>query len=135
MRAIATFFFLLCSIAFSSETDWRHHARRLSGYVQTTQREAVRWLKSQKRLEKKLVPALETRDRYLALDVIAELQMTSLLPELFKWTTRDESGAVVLTINTLLTPQTRDSIIEHYENILSRLSIVPLSIPSMLAVL
>lgn len=132
-------FLLLLALSFatvqSAEPDWRYHARRLTGFSDATHRNSLATLKRMRNLPSILPGALAGPDRYLALDVISTLSFTELLPVLFQSVPDDESGAVALAINALLTSETRPLLIENYTNFLSNVHRKALSVPSTLAIL
>jgi hypothetical protein len=132
-------FILLFAISLgtvhSADRDWRYHARRLTGFSDATHRDSLATLKKMRDLPALLPDALRGPDRYLALDVLSTLRFASLLPVLFEAIPEDESGAVALAVNALLTAENRPAIVQTYSKFLSDLSRKPLSVPTTLAIL
>lgn len=124
-----------CQTGIASPESWTYHARRLTGYAESTQLRSFKALKSTPNLESILRTALLTEDRYLAFDVISALQLTALIPDLFKVSLTEESAAAVLTLNTLLNNETRDVLVENYLKQLGGLENGSFSLPAFVAVL
>lgn len=135
MRFLALLLATSTAFAAAPVRDWQYHARRLTGFSDTTRRESLHQLRQRKHLQSELRTALSGRQRYLALDVITTLGFHDFLQDLFPLTHQDESGAVILAINALLTQKTRPQILEHYTAVLERLNTVPLSAPAIMALL
>ncbi len=94
----------LLLIAFSAhaeEVAWTKLARQM-GRSEAARREAVRQLSKRKELPKQLRAALNTSDKYLALEVITALGVKETLPDLERLADRDENGAIHLTLAALL---------------------------------
>lgn len=115
----------------SRQDDWAKHALRLTGESQRVRRRAIESLKQIPALDAILKTALGTSQRYLALDTIAALQRVSTLSDLFAVASDEKSGAVYLTINTLINEVTLPSIQEHYLKVLSQPDL-PAPIPLIL---
>ncbi len=122
-------------IGFSQDPDWKYHARRLTGFSDSTQRASLHALKTNGHLAESLKAALRTGDKYLALDVISTLSLKDFVPVLMPLVATDESGAVALALNTLLTPDTHRHIETQYLGLISNMHRVPLSAPTTMAIL
>lgn len=128
---------IACQIIIAAPVakDWQYHARRLTGYEEPIRVASLRALKQTKTIAADVEAALEGPDRYLALDVIATLDLQSTLPALFRASDKDEDGVVSLAINALITPDNVGQITEFYVKRLNRAYRKALSVPSFVAIL
>ncbi len=128
--------FLVAAIALAVPAkEWQYYARRLTGYEEPTRTASLRALKQIKTIAADVAAALEGPDRYLALDVIATLDLQGTLPALFRASDRDEDGVVYLAINALITSDNVQEITEFYDQRLGRANWKALSVPSFVAIL
>lgn len=111
----ATLALVICLTAVSAQASvaWTKLARQV-GQNETHHEEAIRRLRQIKNLDHILIKALETSQRSLALDVITALELRDLVPELLQRVAADEDGFLVLTLNSLLTPENKSLILETY---------------------
>src|SRR5688500_14939679 len=84
---------LLSLHALAATPTWAEAARK-AGQSETAQvrSEALAELRKEKNLDQKLIAALDTSDRYLALEAISALQMKKLVPELLDKVEKDKDG-------------------------------------------
>jgi hypothetical protein len=104
MRIVLLLALLTPLAAFAGSADWSVHARRFTGESASVRAQAIRKLRNFPGLEAELKKALGTRERFLALDVITTLKVSSLLPHLLKSSLTDDSGSTYHAINALITP-------------------------------
>lgn len=133
--AILATYLIAAVVSAAPAGTWQHHARRLTGYEEPIRIASLRALKQNKSIAAEVEKSLEGPDRYLALDVIATLDLQSTLPALFRASDRDEDGVVYLAINALITPDNVDEITSFYTRRLSRANWKALSVPSFVAIL
>lgn len=92
---------------------WQDEARRLSGESDSVTREMKSRLKKRSGLEKELLKAWETSDRFLALEVITALDLKSLISFLNENAFKDPDGYTLLTLNTFLDKNNQASWLRH----------------------
>ena len=100
MQRFSILLLLLCSFEVRA-SQWVELTRRI-GRSDADHRQAVAALKQIKGLEGELIRALSGNDKYLALEVISELKLTSTLPRLLELAPTDENGAIYLTLSSLI---------------------------------
>lgn len=116
------------------DPNWIQRARKV-GQSETpaARNAALAGLRKQKNLSSKLVKALDSKDRALALDAIGALPLKDLVPELQKRASSDPDGFLILTLSSLLDQQNKDSILSTYKEALDNESEVsPAAIVAML---
>lgn len=96
-----------------AEVHWTKLARQV-GQNEKNHALVIRRLRETKNLEQTLLKALETPQRSLALDVISALRMETMIPELLDRVAADEDGFLVLTLNSLLSQETKSRILDSY---------------------
>jgi hypothetical protein len=123
--------------ADESRKPWAQEAFRLSGESEQIRQRAIRRLTETSQLDDLLKAALHDDDRNLALDVIAALHRTPLMPALMESSLKavDPDGQVHLTLNALLDAETRPKLISFYQVRISASKNAPLSTPATLAIL
>lgn len=138
MQKIGSFIFLLIALAspVSAETeDWVVLAKRLTNDSEQQQQAVIKELKQIKNLSTKLLPALDTADRHLALEVMVALQMTELVPMLLRKVKEDRQGFLTLAINALLTQAIVDPVSRVYARLLHPKNADELSPGTIMAIL
>lgn len=115
--------------------EWAFYAMRLSGESEKVRRHALRRLRLIDDLNRRLVEGLRTRDRGLALDTIAALQLEPLLPVLIADSVHDGDGQIHLTLDALISRRTRDELSELFRAQLQPAEIHRLSAASLIAIL
>jgi hypothetical protein len=76
---------------------------------------AIAKLRKTKDIEKTLTSALGTKDRFLALDVIAALRLTDMIPRLVENIPEDDDGFTTLTVNALIDSKNKSLVLSTYE--------------------
>lgn len=100
--------------------SWVARARKVGQSETPAAREgALRSLRKHKNLSAKLVKALDTSNRALALDVIAALPLKSLLPELQARVSSDPDGFLILALSSLIDETNKDSVLKTYTEALN----------------
>jgi hypothetical protein len=99
--------------AYGADT-WLHWARSV-GQAESDRAVAIKHLRLEKNLQEKLLAALETKDRSLALDVMSALELKKMIPELLTRVETDKDGFLTLTINSLLDSGNQTSILASYQ--------------------
>ena len=107
--------FLSFVITSAASPSWTNSASKLSGYPEAERRKAILALNAYPHLTQELTRQLTGEEKYLALEVISALRLTSLLPKLISLATQDENGAIYLTINTLTTRENYGQISRFYQ--------------------
>lgn len=103
----------LCGSPASAGLPWTSLARQV-GQSEKGRPEAIRQLRAMKDLNSVLLEALDSSHRALALDVISALHLKDLIPELLDRIDGDSDGFLVLTLNSLLAPDNKNTICEAY---------------------
>jgi HEAT repeat protein len=98
--------------------SWTRLARQV-GQTEKTRKSAMKKLREMKDLNSTLLKALDSQDRALALDVIANMQLNELVPELLTRLSSDEDGFLVLALNSLLNEKNKSLILNTYSEKLS----------------
>lgn len=127
------FVFLLFGFSIS-EAKWTDLAHQI-GQSEERKRNAVQKLKALPQLREVLIRALETNDRLLALEVISTLQLRDLVPKLLLKIKDDESGFLVLTINSLMDNRNKEKILNTYAKILGKENLSQLAPGNLVALL
>jgi hypothetical protein len=119
-RLFALGVFLFSITAHSApQPSWPQLARQVGmGETEKTRLAAVRSLRAMKNLNTVLLEALETPNRSLALDVIAALDLNSLVPTLLERVSADEDGFLVLTLNSLLNNDNKANVLTAYADVI-----------------
>jgi len=120
----------LLHATFLFAQDWSDQARRLTGHSHETRTQALKELRSLDGLQGILVPALETKQKYLALEVIGALSLKWAIPHLIRLADRDENGVGYLTLNSLIDTENSTQILGFY---LERLRSQNRTLPSVTA--
>lgn len=107
---------LLILSSLAQAAHWTDHALRLTGESLAVRNNAIRALKAIPNLDAELQAAFQTRQKYLALDVISALARQNLLPFLSTTLTTDESGATTLAVQSLLSEGTRERIVSIFRD-------------------
>lgn len=85
-----------------AQATWIDSARRLTGESERVRQSAIRSLRQTPNLEARIREALDSDARFLALDTIVALGLTSLVPDLIRVSERDPSGYSYHTLNALV---------------------------------
>ena len=98
---------LICiQSVFAIETDWEKNAQKLTGESDRIRNAAVQNLRANVDLEKTLRLQLEATASFsrqaLAFDVISALKLSSMLPDLVRFSENDANGFSYLAINSLI---------------------------------
>jgi HEAT repeat protein len=102
------------SFATSVSTPaWTRLARQV-GQTEKTRLSAMKQLRETKDLNSILLKALDTRDRALALDVIANMRLEELVPGLLTRISSDEDGFLVIALNSMLNEKNKNLILNTY---------------------
>ncbi len=94
--------------------SWQMQASKLTGYSEAIRNEALVALKKTPQIQDKLKAALTTSDRYLALDVMSALGLHSMVGHLLEVSEKGDDGAIHLTINTLVSGDNIQPVLEKY---------------------
>jgi hypothetical protein len=97
-----------------SAVAWSEHARRFTGESSAVRQTAIDELRRDPHLMDKLRKALGSPEHFLALDVIATLELRSMLPLLIKFSEKDRTGYSYHVINSLMTPKEQPEIARIY---------------------
>jgi hypothetical protein len=130
-------FSTLFSIRAVAATDsWADAARR-AGQSETAQvrNEALAELRKQKNLDQKLIAALDTEDRFLALEAISALQLKKLVPDMLSKVESDTDGFLTLTLSSLLDEQNKDKVLNGYTELITSKKTNKLSPATIVAIL
>jgi hypothetical protein len=111
---LSLFTFIIFSANIGSALDWSKEALKLTGESDKARDQALKNLKREKKIKKTLKTELKGKKKSLALDVISALQYRGFIPQLLELAPNDETGAMYLTINTLLTPKNALKVIATY---------------------
>jgi len=108
--------FILSCVLFAAEADWTAHALRLTGESDKIRATAIQALKATPELKQTLRETLkqDSRERALALDVIAALSLDEFTSELLALADQDKDGRFHLAVNALLHSGNRQKITKHY---------------------
>ena len=106
--------FLFISLFGEASQSWTNYASKLSGYPEADRRKAILGLRSYPHLAEELKRQLTGEEKYLALEVISALRLSSFLPQLVSLSPQDENGSLYLTINTLITKENYSEISRFY---------------------
>ena len=112
---------------------WTNYAAKLSGYSEAERRKAILALRPYPHLAEELKRQLLGEEKYLALEVISALGLSSFLPQLKSLSARDENGALYLTINTLVTKENYADISRFYVDRFRKRG--PISDPALVVIL
>ena len=94
---------------------WTEYGQRLFGESWDVQKNSVESLKVYPHLREELTKAIEShQNRELAADVIASLKMYNMMDVLVKYSKEDQTGHLYLAMNSLITPKTRENLIQLY---------------------
>lgn len=122
-------FFLGLTLFFSYHlvnASWQNDARRLNGESERVTLSMVQKLKHVPNLNDALVNAWPTPDRHLALEVISNLHITSLISFLEERAFKDPDGYTLLTLNTFLNSKNQGEILarqfKQYDEMCHKLS-------------
>lgn len=118
----------------ANESDWTRWARAV-GQAEDNREIVIAKLRSIKNLKTKLIEALPTQNRAMALDVIAALEMHDLVDELLVYMSADEDGFVTLTISSLMNAKNQNSAINAYLENLKPENANRFSAPTLVAML
>ena len=118
----------------SSESDWTRWARAV-GQAEENRETVILKLRSIKNLKTKLIEALPTQNRAMALDVMAALEMHDLVDDLLVYMSADEDGFVTLTISSLMNAQNQTNAISAYVENLKPENANRFSAPTLVAML
>ena len=135
--------FAICSLwcansiaAKGPSSSWINAARRV-GQSETAQarEQSLTALRSQKNLNQKLLKALDTSDRALALDAIAALSLKELVPELLERIVRDQDGFLTLNLSSLMDETNKAQILGGYTDLIGSAQYSELSAGAIVAML
>ncbi len=128
--------FIYSAHAVVTTDSWRDAARK-AGQSETTQirSEALAELRKQKNLDQKLILALDTEDRYLALEAISALQLKKLVPDLLSKVEKDIDGFLTLTLSSLLDEANKDKVLSGYSGLLTSKKFKTISPATIVALL
>ena len=115
--------FLFSPLVFGA--DWSEIAMRLSGGSESEKASMIKKLKEIPQLESTLRASLLGDKKFLALDVISALKLSSFLPTLLELSEQDESGFFYHAINSLVTHDNRIKIVQLYKTRLFQATISP----------
>lgn len=102
--------------AFGAD-DWKEWARHV-GPAEKDRRSAISKLRALPDLDRLVLEALLTSDQGLALDTISAVKMHHLVPQLLEKIKQEDSGFLVLTLNSLIRAQNFELIRTSYTNLL-----------------
>jgi hypothetical protein len=110
---------IIPTVGFTTPTSWIDVARKVGqSESEQVRSKALAELRKQKNLDQKLIAALDTEDRALALEAIANLELKTLVPELQKRVASDKDGFLTLTLSSLLDEKNKDGILKGYTELL-----------------
>lgn len=118
----------------NSDSDWTRWARAV-GQAEENRDVVIAKLRSIKNLKTKLIDALPTKNRAMALDVMAALEMHDLVEDLLVYMSADEDGFVTLTISSLMDSKNQSAAISAYVENLKPDNISRFSSPTIVAML
>ena len=127
LKGLFLFFLCFSSLAWGRPLEWFEQAQRLTGESDFVREKALQSLKQQKNLVETLRKEIHGEKKGLALDVIATLHLSELVPDLLADAEADETGQSYLTLNSLITNENRKDITGLYRK---RLLCSPVCAPS-----
>lgn len=120
MRGLSAIAILvLCSGAASADS-WTDYARKLIGETDAVTRNSKAELRKDKNLPDKLRKSLGSKDHFLALDVMASLNMKEMVPTLLDFAARDRTGYSYHALNTLIEKKDYDRVGSIYRERLKK---------------
>ncbi|MCB9026874.1 MAG: hypothetical protein H6625_11185 [Bdellovibrionaceae bacterium] len=94
---------------------WTEYGKRLFGESWTVQKSSIESLKLYPHLRAELIQAIQSnQNRELAADIIASLKLYSMMDILVKYSKEDQTGHLYLAMNSLITKNSRESLIGLY---------------------
>ncbi len=99
---------------FSHKNEWPQLAVRLTGEADQVRKKAISELRDLPQLEAVLRKELSGERKFLAIDVISALKLEVLLPDLLKFSEKDESGFFYNAINALMDGENRTELLTLY---------------------
>jgi len=99
-----------------SPLAWSNEALRLTGESKFVRNVAITNLQRIPNVNDLLLRELRGPQKALALDAIAALGLTSLVPKLLDFAVRDDTGQSYLTIDALITPGNITQVLESYQS-------------------
>ena len=120
--------------ALNSDNDWTRWARAV-GQSEENRDIVIAKLHAIKNLKTKLIEALPTKNRAMALDVMAALEMHDLVGDLLVYMSADEDGFVTLTISSLMDAKNQGETIAAYTENLKSENVSRFSPPTIVAML
>ena len=119
----------------TAAADWSKEAVRMTGESDHIRERALARLAKMPHLREILRQEISGPKKALALDVISALNYQSLLPELRKAASNDETGFVFLTINNLMTNENRFDLVKFYKKQLLCKILCSISEPSKIVII
>jgi HEAT repeat protein len=107
--------------------NWTDRARRLTGESVVVRNAEIKALRKTPGIESTLRAAFGTRDQFLAFDVIVALGMTSLIPDLMRFTVRDSSGYSYHTLNAIASGANRAKVLALYRKQIQDPKLAPIA--------
>lgn len=117
-NCLAFGFLLISPIVFGAATTWSEHALRFTAESPIAREQAIKELRQIKNLDAILEKELIGPQRYLALDVIGALGLYHFTGLLKQLSLTGRSGMTFVTLNSLITSQTRQEFIDYYLEVL-----------------